>query len=96
MYGQKTIKALRIEFAKNSQENIELNISRGKGQYLRALAYLSGCPDAVHTKFAKVMKGNYSSIFSASELEAENMLNSIDSYIQSDKVLKNRCDYSTI
>lgn len=96
MYGDYQ-SATRASFIEDSLPKIRVDAARGGGEYLKALAQLSGCPEEQYGKVASVMHNRFATIFAAndagSDSGAEALLQSarIDSALRSEAALKNSC-----
>ena len=78
-------------FVENNYNNLAKEMAAGKGENLRTLAGLLGCPaDTTHT-FAIFTKENYGSIFESEQTTPSEMLYSLKKGISGDPVLRESC-----
>ena len=92
MYGDYQ-SATRASFIEDSLPKIRVDAARGSGEYLKALAQLSGCPEEQYGKVASVMHSRFSTIFAANDVGGDAISQSarIDSVLRSETALKNSC-----
>lgn len=96
MYGEFQ-SATRTTFIEDSLPKIRVDAARGGGEYLNALAELSGCPADQYGKVASVMHSQYSTLFASAgdSLDEKTVklgqAKKIDAALRSDPALKNSC-----
>lgn len=96
MYGDFQ-NATRATFIEDSLPKIRVDAARGGGEYLTALAQLSGCPEEQYGKVASVMHSKYSTVFASADVGADATADAIqqsariDSVLRSEATLKNSC-----
>ncbi len=88
MYGTENPNARR-SFVEESVVQIQSDAARGGGDYLNALAELSGCPETEFKTFARTVHKQYSELFPAPD--ATEFMGKIDSRVKSHAVLKRNC-----
>ena len=80
----------RQAFIKDALIPLQVDAARGEGEYLRALAQLSGCPSEQQEEFAQVMHGNFETLFMKQD-GAEQLLNRIDLAARGSENLRTHC-----
>jgi hypothetical protein len=80
--------SLRKAFIENSRRPLQADAARGQGEYLNALAELSGCPSAKYFAFATLMHNKYDVVFSSPD---STLSQKIDFAIQSEPSLSGSC-----
>ena len=88
MYGSSD--TLRTVFVDESLAPLKVDASRGKGQYLNALAELSGCPTDQYGKFSSTMQAHYEKVF-PDKADSKSILAQVDQVLKSEPDLKKSC-----
>ena len=81
----------RTAFVDSSLIPLQRDTARGKGEYLNALAELSGCPADKYDKFAKTMHKQFDTLFSEKSADSTILVQKIDSIVSTDTELKKSC-----
>jgi hypothetical protein len=79
------------KYAEANFQNLQVEMARGKGENLSALAQLLGCNDASIPAFGQLTRSKYQNIFPSSEVNPVQMLNSVDQAVHSDSQLSKVC-----
>ena len=93
MYGQDGISARQV-FMHESKEQVEKDAARGHGEYLNALAGLSGCPEDKYGKFSDAVHSQFDSIFSE-QSDSNDVVQKVDTLVSTHPELKNVCKNQT-
>lgn len=88
MYGSS--ETLRTVFVDESLAPLKVDASRGKGQYLNALAELSGCPSDQYNKFSSVMQTHFEKVF-PEKADSKSIITQVDQVLKSEPDLKKSC-----
>ena len=64
-------------YVKNTIRQIQVDAARGEGEYLRTLAFMTGCKNHEVVKFNKGIQANYQKIFQPDQT-VEVVLNNIE------------------
>lgn len=89
MYGESSSSGFRKAFLDNSLVPLKVDIARGKGEYINALAELSGCPEDQFSVFAATLHGQVTTLFS----EPSSILTKIDNAILATPDLRQSCHF---
>jgi adenine-specific DNA methylase len=73
-----------------NKEQIKLNISQGKGEFVHAWASLFGCPSDINARFSNILKKNYNLVFDAN-IPIETAISSTKKILSSDRKLEQAC-----
>ncbi len=92
---------MRSAFIEKSKSELQIDVARGEGEYLRTFAELSGCPSAQYSHFGASLKAGSSQIFTEkhakeTDLTTNEFLQKIDSLIQAEPLLKKSCRLETV
>lgn len=83
----------RIRYVASTQNELQSELAEGHGEHLIALATLYGCNDLGKTHFPKVIRQNYSQIFSTESRGAPEMVTyQILENVADSGVLSSNCD----
>ena len=82
-------------FIELNYDQIANNAAQGQGPYLDALASLRGCSDDSRFLFSRVIHANFSKLFQNIELKVEKLNNSLDTIINREPLLLNKCQIPT-
>lgn len=74
-------------FLAQNIDKLQVDIARGDGEYLQALAELYECPAKNYSDFARTLKDNYSNIFHLSQRN----ISKVDGFILNSFEIKNAC-----
>lgn len=88
MYGQAD--GMRAAFVDESLAPLKMDASRGKGQYLNALAELSGCPSDQYAKFSSAMQTHFEKVF-PDKSDSKSIITQVDQVLKSEPDLKKSC-----
>ena len=88
MYGSSD--SLRSVFVDESLEPLKVEASRGKGQYLNALAELSGCPSDQYGKFSSAIQTHFEKVF-PDKADSKSIITQVDQVLKSEPDLKKSC-----
>ncbi|MGE3680372.1 MAG: DUF3015 family protein [Bdellovibrionales bacterium] len=86
MYGDS---GTRTSFIKDAWLPLQVDVSRGDGEYLNAFAELSGCSAHQYEVFATTLHHRFSTLFSRPSDQPEELLNRIDSVLRSEGICVN-------
>jgi hypothetical protein len=86
MYG-KNISVARRFYIDESMSEIQVDVARGQGEHVMALAAYSGCPAEAHEQFATEMRANYRTLFAAPH-DSYRLSQRIDKIIQATSLQK--------
>lgn len=89
MYAGDGYTPARQSFLDESLAPLKVDAARGKGEYINALAELSGCPSDKFGKFGSVLQNHYSKVFS--EQNSSSILSQVDQVVNSEPELKGSC-----
>lgn len=81
----------QYRFVKITRDNLKIDMARGAGEYLTAMAYLEGCPREVHANFSKMVQLNFSDIFTQPLSDPETILINLEAQMAADPLLAARC-----
>ncbi|MGE0762606.1 MAG: DUF3015 family protein [Bdellovibrionales bacterium] len=87
MYNSK-ISIQRKKFIKASYDHLSTEAAQGQGEYVAALASLSGCPSESHAAFSHGLQRQYSQVFARG---ADGLDQQVDAMIQDDSWLALSC-----
>lgn len=89
MYGEYQ-SSNRASFIEESLPSIRSEAARGEGEYLRALAQVSGCPADRYATVASIMQRNFASVF-AGAADVNSQIARIDAALRTDASLQKTC-----
>lgn len=87
---------VREQFIAENFDQIREESARGEGEYLAALASLSGCDSQLaQEKFQSVVRAKFSNLYFPSEafLQPDQLGRQVDNVIQSDSTLNHMCQF---
>ncbi len=73
--------------------NLIMDMARGEGEHLSALAYLYGCPIEVREEYAQMAQRNFKQIFPSYQMESVNILSNLESEIVKNPLLAKECKW---
>lgn len=85
------IEMQQYRFVDVAHDNLAEDMAQGSGEYVTTMAYLEGCPSAVHDRFAQMAQRNFNRIFSQQEFDPEVILWNLENQIAADPLLKAQC-----
>lgn len=83
----------KLAFVEVNHNNLIMDMARGEGEYVSALAYLYGCPIEVHEEYAQMAQYNFKQIFPSSQMESKNILSNLESEIVKNPLLAKECKW---
>lgn len=85
-----------VYYAEANLEELKIDMAKGEGEYVSIFSDALGCPEGLKGDFAKLSQEKYDSIFTKSEVTAEEMLNNVKRMLKEAPALSGRCAYATI
>ena len=68
-----------------------IEMARGQGEHVQALAVLMGCPATVHGSFARLSQERFGDLFATTDLRARSVLANLKEQMGHDAVLAQTC-----
>lgn len=93
MYGEYQA-SNRVSFIEEALPSIRSEAARGEGEYLRALAQVSGCPVDRYATVASIMRRDFATVFvgsNAASSDIGSQIERIDAALRSDTSLQKTC-----
>lgn len=85
----------QLAFVEVNHNNLLMDMARGEGEHLSALAYLYGCPIEVHEEYAQMAQHNFKQIFPSSQMESKNIVSNLESKIMKNPLLAKECKWNS-
>jgi len=78
-------------FAEANMQNLKVEMARGHGENLSALAQMMGCSDAAVPSFGKMTQSRYENIFPQADVTPKTMLQNVEKEMTNDSSVKQGC-----
>jgi len=82
----------QYRFAAVNKDKLALDMARGSGEYINAMAFLQGCPVEIYDTYAQVVKRKFNHIFPQSETDPILIVTNLNTLVDKDPVLGGRCN----
>lgn len=81
----------RSAFIEKAEPSLRIEAARGQGEYLNALATLTGCPTEYQSRVASVMHREFETVFASPSSGGPDLTSRIDAALTADESLKAAC-----
>ena len=79
------------KYAEANFQNLRVDMARGQGENLAALAQLLGCSDASVPAFGQMTRARYQNIFPSTAVTPVDMIKAVDQEVHGDSQLAREC-----
>jgi len=81
-------------FVEANYNNLMVDMAKGEGEYVQALAYVMGCDATSVEHFTNMTQKNYGAIFTSDSIGPQKLIQNVKSQVTSDSALAVSCSAS--
>jgi hypothetical protein len=81
-------------FVEANYNNLMVEMAKGEGEYVQALAYVMGCDENSVSQFSTMTRKNYGSIFTSDDVGPQQLIQNVKSHVSHDSALAASCSAS--
>lgn len=81
-------------FVEANYNNLMIDMAKGEGEYVQALAYVMGCDANSVEHFSNVTQKNYGAIFTSDSVGPQQLIQNVKSHVSHDSKLAASCSAS--